>query len=447
MGLFGNTDNIIKNAKSNQINVSEGTLLVVPAAGAFDDINEKATGLTFTAKVESSLTEGVNPGDEIEVTITGGRKPKTAGEVLGNLNQGFKPGQVTTEKLVLENVAVGKDGKVTSSWGHKAGGASRHVVDAVVGVTAMSFRYQGEDGKRRNIYIAEGDKNEERLEMLEKQLERWKAAYAKEDEKAIKEERINVTVNTLYPSAAVEVTGDNLVLIDAVQGMAKEGANLVQMRVYNPDTMEGLVMAMGVSGDDNADAIMEKVAKQAERAIRRNPNAEALIAGGNTRIDIIPANKVWMVSNQSDAARNGTIKYVENYINASEASKDFMRGVQKSGQYMSKTLIFSAYTDKDGDPQVGGVLNIVRASSDDRSNILALKTANVEGISGLPRPDKDDKKAEEGEHDHPADDVPADDKAAEEAAEKAAETPAEDMAAIPDFDDDASERKAARPRT
>ncbi|WP_295539116.1 hypothetical protein, partial [Thiolapillus sp.] len=260
------------------------------------------------------------------------------------------------------------------------------------------------DGKRRNIYIAEGDKNEERLEMLEKQLERWKAAYAKEDEKAIKEERINVTVNTLYPSAAVEVTGDNLALIDAVQGMAKEGANLVQMRVYNPDTMEGLVMAMGVSGDDNADAIMEKVAKQAERAIRRNPNAEALIAGGNTRIDIIPANKVWMVSNQSDAARNGTIKYVENYINASEASKDFMRGVQKSGQYMSKTLIFSAYTDKDGDPQVGGVLNIVRASSDDRSNILALKTANVEGISGLPRPDKDDKKAEEGEHDHPADD-------------------------------------------
>lgn len=445
MGFF-DVDEIKKRAASRDLlTLAETGMVVKPVSGAFDNIEDNGKGLEIEAEVLLSYIDSIKKGDTIKVAITGGDPVLPATKVQSNLNEGFKPGKVTTDILVLEKVVKTADGEVSARWANKGAGQARKLSTGMCGPETISFRYYDEeDNRRQRIAIPTGENYEPYMKKLATQLNRWKEAVEAGDKDKAKKEYITVHQNMISPERAAVVNNmDDMVT--KLHDLGNDGATMAFVRIVNSDTNKTLVVNVSMTDKGellSTDQIAERVKDSLTRSIRRNEDVEEVLAGNQT-VEVIPGSRFYMANNADDLSRNSTVKYVESYLKRSDKALDFQKSVQPSGVYMPKVLIFSAF-DVEGEKEsvAGGYVRSVLGTTNNSSNVLNLVTKNINGeeLTGFPvwkSKDKADGHNAESDEEHDAPDNTASSGAEKQSAPAAtSDDVGSDFDQIPDFDND-----------
>ena len=357
-----------------------------------DPSNVGKDTLEFDAVVESSFAPGAKKGDQVKVRVGEGMKSGT--DMMGNIMQGMSP-TVNFQRLVLED-AVAADGVMNARWASKAGGNGRQVMEGLYGPQVISFRgsVPGKDGTRKERALKivgqyPGDKHANEWQKnakvaLQEASDGLRDAIKAGDEDGIKAKHISVYRETLENDAAV-LCEDTGAVPDQLVKMAGEGYPFAALRFFNKETKEVLTGKVGLFEINNADNKREVAEKVFSGSLaylyeKKGSGMDAFEkAEDHVSLEVIPMDRVYIPFNRKDAAKNGTLRAVNEYMETSEKAAYFQNSRHLRNEFIPMISIHTVHTDESGQERVGGVTRFIYGDASARSTVQSVKTAHCPG--------------------------------------------------------------------
>jgi len=343
--LFSKASDRAKSGAKQSFGMIGDAVLFKLSEGVLEDVEHNAEYLELKGTI---LAGGPKEyiGKEVAIHISGDSK-----KVQENLEQGFKPGKVTTSEILVEGVTFNDGGVASGKWAHKAGGSARRIQMGMSGPLHLSFTEPTEGGKFKRVNVFGENPSKSELNQVADAFDRMNDARDSGDAKRIMSSAIRVSREMFFPDEARATTTKTLVddiiamseKADGVSVRFVDGDSLATSRklaIYSVKNAEP-VKKQEVAGGLVSDMLAYMMRSKDDNGLGLESEVThfmGLRASGDLRMDLIPSRYFAVPFNAADASKSSTDREIRNFLNSSDRQRDF-RGLMNPVSAMGEALM------------------------------------------------------------------------------------------------------------